>query len=374
MKILYVTTVGGTMIFFPTFIKACLENGHSVDIAANETDSEVPACYREWGCKIYGLPCSRSPLKKENADTVKIIKNIVDSNNYDIVHCHTPIAAMCTRIACRGARKKGTRVVYTAHGFHFYKGAPLINWLVYYPVEWICAHWTDALITINQEDYALAKKHMHSKHVHYIPGVGIDISRFSENRISPQETEKLRGSLNVGGKDKLVLSVGELNGNKNHASVIRALARLNDTHVHYAIAGQGELYDSLSRLAMELGVEKQVHLPGFRSDVAALYRIADLYVHPSFREGLPVSVMEAMASGLPCIGSDIRGVRDLLQKEDLFEPNDITKLTELLLKYCGDDTLKAEKGRQNAERSEQYDIKIISEKISSVYQTMIHDK
>ncbi len=362
------------MSFFSAFIKECLENGHSVDIATNETDSKVPDCYREWGCEIYGLQCSRSPLKKENLDAVKIIKNIVSSNHYDIVHCHTPIAAMCTRLACRRLRKNGTKVIYTAHGFHFFKGAPLKNWLLYYPVEKLCARWTDVLITINKEDYARAQKKFHAKQIAYVPGVGIDVQRFSPNQWTEEERLALRGSLGLEAQDKLVLSVGELNQNKNHEAVIRAIARIGDPHIHYAIAGEGDLYHSLNSLAKELGVEKQVHLLGFRSDVAALYQIADLYIHPSFREGLPVSVMEAMASGVPCIGSTTRGVRDLLLKEDLFDPNDISKLTSLLLKYCGDDTFKTEKGRQNMERSAEYDIKIISEKINAIYHAITIDE
>ena len=135
MKILYVTTIGITMGFFNPFIKDLIDKGHTVDIATNEKDSKVPACYKEWGCTIYPITTSRSPLNKDNIDAVKQLKQLVAKEKYDIVHCHTPVAAMCTRLACRAARKNGTRVFYTAHGFHFYKGASLKNWLLYYPVE-----------------------------------------------------------------------------------------------------------------------------------------------------------------------------------------------------------------------------------------------
>lgn len=159
------------MGFFKNFIKELLEDGHTVDIATNETTSKVPDCYREWGCQIYQISCTRSPFNKGNIDAIRQIRKIAADGSYGIVHCHTPIAAMCTRLACRKLRKSGLKVFYTAHGFHFYKGAPLKNWLVYYPIEWLCAHWTDVLITINKEDFELAKKKMKAKRVEYVPGV-----------------------------------------------------------------------------------------------------------------------------------------------------------------------------------------------------------
>ena len=160
MKILYITTIGGTMNFFQSFIQRLVQEGHTVDIACNNTTSKVAGFYYELGCNVYAIQTSRSPLNKGNIRAIRQIKTLVENNHYDIVHCHTPIAAMCTRIACRRARKQGTKVFYTAHGFHFYKGAPLKNWLVYYPVEKICSYFTDILITINREDYALSLIHI----------------------------------------------------------------------------------------------------------------------------------------------------------------------------------------------------------------------
>lgn len=167
MKILYVTTIGATMNFFREFVDELIKDGNTVDIATNETTSVVPEFYKNLGCKVYPIETSRSPLQKGNVVAINQIRKLVTEEHYDIVHCHTPIAAMCTRLACRKVRKQGTKVFYTAHGFHFYKGAPLKNWLLYYPVEKICAHFTDVLITINQEDYELAQKKMKAKKVVY---------------------------------------------------------------------------------------------------------------------------------------------------------------------------------------------------------------
>ena len=180
MRLLYISTIGGTMDFFKDLIHELVNAGHTVDIATNENGSPVPAYYHELGCEVYPLSCSRAPLNKGNLTAIREIKKIVRDGEYDMVHCHTPIAAACTRIACKGMRKRGLKVIYTAHGFHFYKGAPLKNWLLYYPVEWLCARWTDMLITINKEDYERAKKHLHTKRIEYVPSVGIDVKRFAD--------------------------------------------------------------------------------------------------------------------------------------------------------------------------------------------------
>lgn len=309
MRLLFITTVGSTMHFFTALIRELLNRGHTVDIACNENISQVPDCYYDWGCRIHHIDCVRSPFSIDNVKTIGQIRRVVCETSYDIVHCHTPIAAFCTRIACKNLRKEGTRVFYTAHGFHFYKGAPLKNWLLYYPAEMICAHFTDTLITINQEDYVLAERKMKAKQVVYVPGVGIDVDKFRNTVVD--RTAKRR-SLGIPDDAFLLLSVGELNENKNHQIVIRALAELNAPSIHYVIAGNGILSESLMALAAQLGVADRVHLLGYRSDVAELYKIADVYILPSLREGLNVSIMEAMASGLPVVCNRIRGNVDLV--------------------------------------------------------------
>ena len=362
MKILYVTTIGGTMGFFQPYIKQLIDQGHTVDIACSQTE-KVRECYREWGCRIHSLSCSRSPLDKGNLKAIKQIKGLVEENRYDIVHCHTPIAAACTRLACRKARKQGTKVIYTAHGFHFYDGAPLKNWLIFYPIEKLCAHFTDLLITINKQDYARAQKKLRAKKVCYIPGVGIDVEKFASVQIDRKEK---REELGIPEDAFVMLSVGELNENKNQSVVIRALAQLNDPNVYYIIAGHGGMKDAMEKLALELGLEKQVHLLGFRRDVAELYQAADVFVHPSFREGLPVSIMEARAAGMPIVCSDIRGNSDLVNEAFRFDPTDPDRLAEILktvgdraqtAQACGESVLPLEQMRTdyiNAQLMELY--------------------
>ncbi|MBQ7896610.1 MAG: glycosyltransferase family 4 protein [Oscillospiraceae bacterium] len=340
MKILYVTTIGPTMDFFKAFIRKLLDEGHTVDIATNEKLGAVAECYREWGCKVYPISCSRSPLNKGNLQAIGQLREIIKTGGYELVHCHTPIAAMCTRLACRPLRKKGVRVIYTAHGFHFYKGAPLKNWLIFYPIEKLCSYFTDVLITINKEDYQLAQRKMKAKQVAYVPGVGIDISKFmlsDEEKAAKRELIRQRHSIER--EAKLLLSVGEVNENKNHGVVIEALTKLEQDDIYYIICGDGPLMNQRKELALSLGLENRVIFAGYREDVADYYQAADIFVFPSLREGLPVSVMEAMASGLPVISSNIRGSKDLVQDGVcgyLFNPQEGSTLVSLVADLLND--------------------------------------
>lgn len=368
MRILYVTTIGTTMNFFRKFIEELIEDGNTVDIATNETTSVVPDFFRDLGCKVYQIDTSRSPLQKGNLVAIKQIKDIVSKEHYDIVHCHTPIAAMCTRFACRKVRKNGTRVFYTAHGFHFYKGAPLKNWMIFYPVEKICSYFTDVLITINQEDYALAQKKMKAKKVVYVPGVGIDLEKFGKVVV---EKDKKRKGLGIPNDAKLLLSVGELNENKNHETVIRAIEDMED--VYYIIAGRGGLQGHLQSVIGELGMTERVKLLGYRNDVNELYAISDVFVFPSFREGLSVSVMEAMAWGLPVVCSRIRGNVDLVDElnEDnngggiLFDPHSVDSCQKAIDRILCENSEGM--GIYNREKIKRFEIKNVNREIREFY-------
>lgn len=367
MKILYVTTVGITMGFFKSYVRLLLDEGHTVDIATSEIDYKVPDCYREWGCTVHPIPTSRSILSPGNLVAIKQIKRIVEENRYDIVHCHTPIAAMCTRLACRKARKHGTRVFYTAHGFHFFKGAPLKNWLFFYPVEKFCARYTDVLVTINQEDYNRAKRKFRAKQVAYIPGVGINVGKFANAQVDRAEK---RAEIGVPTDATLLLSVGELNENKNHEVVLRAMASLDAAELHYAIAGRGERMDYLNRLAADLGVAERLHTLGFRTDIAELYKAADVCVLPSRREGLAVAALEGMAAGLPLIVSDHRGVRDYATDgtNALICPiDDVDATAEAIERLLADPTLRASMGAENSRIILNYDEKVINRMMLDAY-------
>lgn len=362
MKILYITTIGGTMRFFESLIKDLLDAGNVVDIATNEDDSKVPTCYREWNCKIWHISCTRSPLNSGNLKAVHEIRDIVKNGNYDIVHCHTPIAAACTRFACRPLRKKGVKVFYTAHGFHFYTGAPLKNWLLYYPIEKLCAHWTDVLITINKEDFKRAEEHLKAKKVIYIPGVGVDTEKFKSGL---SERERIRKELGIKDDQNMLLSVGELNVNKNHERVIRAIQGLEIT---YVIVGKGDLDEKLKEISNECGVD--VRLVGYRNDVADFYAAADFYILPSLREGLNVSLMEAMASSLPCLVGNIRGNVDLVDAKGgyLFNPENVEDIRNSIEKAFGLSTnQRREKGEYNSSKIRLFDLQNVKKATADIY-------
>jgi len=345
MKILYVTTVSGTTNFFISHVNMLIDQGHSVDFACN-VNKPIKQSLLDRGCKVFQINFSRSPLDTTNIKSFKEIKKLLQENQYDIVHVHTPVAAAITRLAAIKLRKYGLQVIYTAHGFHFFKGAPLKNWLFYYPVEKYLSKYTDILITINQEDYERAKHKFKAKKIEYVPGVGIDINKFQSVSV---DREKKRAELGIPKDAYVMLSVGELNENKNHSIVIRALKRVNNPNITYMICGQGPLEDKLKDLIKGLELSSQVKLLGYRSDIPEILKVSDLFVFPSRREGLSVSLMEAMMSGLPIVCSKIRGNTDLVEEGKggyLVKPNDIDGYAESIVKMVDD--------RENAVRFVEY--------------------
>ncbi len=240
---------------------------------------------------------------------------------YDWLHCHSPAGGVLARLA---AHQRKIRAVYTAHGFHFYQGAPVQNWLLYSMVEALLAHWTDTLVTVNQEDYRFAVKNLKAKKIVRIPGVGIDSRIFrtqqwdgltKTEQKTGQKTEQKKAfcrKYQIPESASVLLSVGELNRGKNHRMVIEALSGLKRQDVFYLICGQGPLLGRLKQYASSRGVGERIRMPGYQDCMPWIYQNADIFVFPSMREGMPVALMEAMAAGLPCVVSDIRGNRELI--------------------------------------------------------------
>lgn len=367
-KVLFVATVvkAHIMVFHIPFLKWFKENGYETYVCAkndyeNKEDCVIPYCDN-----YYDLPFERSPIKLINFKTYKQLKDIIESNEFDIIHCHTPMGGALTRLAARNARRKNTTVIYTAHGFHFYKGAPIANWLLYYPVErWLSRH-TDVIITINNEDYNRAKR-FKSNRVEYVPGVGIDTNKFSEVLVS--RTEK-RNEIGIPEDVFVILSVGELNKNKNHQVIIKALASINNKKIRYVICGQGPMDNHLKNLAKELGVEEQVKFMGFRKDISQICKVVDIFAFPSYREGLSLSLMEAMASGLPVVCSNIRGNSDLIVDEKggyLVAPDDVNGFATYIGKLQSDDQLRSIFGKNNSMQVKKYSIENVMSDMEVVY-------
>lgn len=369
MKILYVTTISLTMnSFFKPHIEMLVKEGNQVDLACNFKELALASSYYDLGCNAYQVDFSRSPLSFDNLRAFIQLDKIVKNGNYDIVHCHTPNASVITRLVCQKYRKKvGLKVFYTAHGFHFYEGSPILNWMVYYPVEKICSYFTDKLITINSEDYELAKSKFKSKEIHYVPGVGVDFSRFGNDLV---DTKVKRQELGVPENAFLMLSVGELNENKNHQVIIRALEKLNNSNAHYAIAGVGGKKDYLLDLAQQLGVSEQVHLLGYRRDIEELIRMSDVFCFPSQREGLGLAAIEAMACGLPVIAANNRGTREFVypnQNGFLCDCFDADAFAEALNKVISDRTLRERLSKSTYNAVERFDVNNVLNIMKKVY-------
>jgi len=365
MKILYVTTISNTVnLFLIPHIKILIDQGHQVDVAFNIEQEVKPEIY-SMGCKVHKLPLERSPLKRDNFRAYKMIKNIISSEGYDLVHTHTPVASAIVRLACRNLNN--VRVFYTAHGFHFFKGASLKNWLIYYPVEKWLSKYTDTLITINEEDYKRARNHFKAKRIDYVPGVGLDTKKFEKIDIDKSEKRK---ELGIPQEAFVVLSVGELNKNKNHETVIRAIAKLNNPNIYYVICGVGLLKEYLKSLSKKLGVERRVLLLGFRTDVAEICKASDIFAFPSYREGLPRSIMEGMASGLPCIASNIRGNTDLIENGKggfLCKPDDQGEFAKAIEKLVNDEKLRKDISSVNLEVIKNFSEKVVNNRMNEIY-------
>ncbi len=347
-------------------VKLLQELDYDVSLAANFCTSEDSSSQKK-------INSFRKEMKTDGVHTVQIdftrkvfnvkkqIKSIRQirrllTQGYDLIHCHTPICAAITRLCAMKYQKKGeVRVIYTAHGFHFFKGAPIKNWLFFYPVEKWLSRYTDVLITINKEDYRRAKKYFKARKTVYVPGVGVDTKKFAPRQSGRDE---IRKELNLKDNQIMLLSVGELNENKNHISVVKAI---KDTDYVYVIVGKGEKKAELESTAKECNVD--LRLMGYRSDVADFYDAADVYVLPSLREGLNVSLMEAMASGLPVACSNIRGNTDLIN-EFLFNPRNLNDIKSAILKVVDN---KDNLGKNILNIIKKYDTSKINSIMTEIY-------
>ena len=370
-KVLFVATVVKTHImeFHIPYLKMFKEMGWETAVAARNDYENLADCVIPYCDIYYNIPFERNPLKPGNLKAYKELKHIIDEGEYDIIHCHTPVGAMLTRLAAKQARKQGTKVFYTAHGFHFYKGAPAINWILYYPVEKWLSRYTDVLITINKEDYERAKTFKAGK-VCYVPGVGIDLKKFNAGYVNKEQKRK---EIGVSADDFVLLSVGELIPRKNHEVVIRALSVLKQldkvNHIEYVICGRGAYEADLKKLAEGLDVADHIHFLGYRNDISEICNCADLFVFMSHQEGLPVALMEAMACGLPAVCSNIRGNTDLIEDgvTGLLANNTPEEVAQSISKMKSDTALRNRVASAALQKIKQFDLSSVEDEMSKIY-------
>ncbi len=324
-KVLLVTHVSG---FVPQFemnnVRILQEMGYEVHYASNFNNVSYGtdnSRLKNTGIVCHQIDFARSPFDfQAHRLACRQLTEVLQKEKFSLLHCHTPVGAALSRIVAVPYRKHGLKVFYTAHGFHFYKGAPWKYWVLFYPVERFLAGKTDVLITINEEDYERAKRFCRHKKtkVKFLPGVGVDIRYWSGADLLTGEREEIRkiirNELGVADNEQMLLSVGELIPRKNHEEVIRALAeKTKGTQFKYFICGQGDLKEYLENLIVRLNLSKTVFLLGYRTDIRNLLYAADLFVFPSKQEGMPMALLEATATGIPLKASDIRGNREILR-------------------------------------------------------------
>ena len=346
--------------------------GYKVDVVADFTNpgtitkdraEDLKKRLNDMGVKVYDVAIPRSLNPVAIIKAYRKVRYLLYKKKYNLLHCHSPIGGVIARQAAKGLRKSGLKVIYTAHGFHFYDGAPFKNWLIFYPIEKLYSRFTDVLITINKEDYKRASEKFKAKKTVYVPGIGVDTEKFK-----PDENgrEKIRTELGLNDDQIMLLSVGELNENKNHSSVINAIKGISN--LTYVIVGKGDLKDNLEKIAKDNNVD--LRLMGFRNDVADFYDAADVYVLPSIREGLNVSLMEAMASGLPVACGRIRGNRDLIDS-CLFKPTN----TDEIKNSIGQAIEEREKfGQRNLRKIQSFNLQTVEKLVSEIYRGRLPQK
>ena len=363
MKILMVTNKVKTYSLSSQITFDALHSlGHDVVWAADFSHfigdrSVIPAVTEQ-------ISINTNPLKSCNFKAYKRLLEIIDEHHIEAVMCSTPIGGALARLA---AKKKGIQpVLYEAHGFLFFKGAPLINRTVYKWEEQLLAHCTDVLITITQEDFAAAKKlHLRSNNPPYlVHGAGVNVGV----QVAIDRTEKRR-SLGIPDDAFLIVSAGELNRNKNTEVIVRALAKVPDAH--YAACGVGPEEENLRKLAEQLGVAARFHLLGYRTDMPEILACADAFTIMSFREGMPRALLEAMDLGLPCIGSDTRGIRDLIDADGGFicKPTDADAFAEAFNALKADENLRARMGDHNRTKVQDYSADVVRNELYEIYKT-----
>ena len=364
-KVLFVTTIASSVWFSESFLKWFKEQGWEVHYAS------LGGTGKDYIDTEYNVPFSRSPFKLSNICAYRQMKQIIEKEKYDIIHCHTPVAGVVTRLAARKARKKCTKVIYTAHGFHFYEGAPLKNWLLYYPAEKLMARYTDCLITINSEDYEIAKRKFRANRIYKVNGVGVDMDKFSP--VNASEKADLRERYGYNDDDFILIYAAEFNPDKNHRFVIEAMPQLSSVvpAIKVLFCGIGKLQNDMIALSQKLGVQNHIDFLGFRDDMPELYRLSDVLVSPSVREGLGINVIEGAASGLPLVLVENRGHNEIIEdgiNGILIRANDVTGFIKAIVGLHSNHDYRHEMGSCSIKSVEKYSIVSAVPMVTEIYE------
>jgi len=380
MRALMFASVASMVDLFNRDNIAILEDmGYKVDVAANfdegsvyskEQADEFKSELERSGHEVINVPVPRKVSDiKGMVDTVRILRKHMAKKQYDIVHCQSPIGGVLCRIAAAPFRKNGTKVVYYAHGFHFFDGADATNWLIYYNVEKICAHFTDCLITLNKEDYNRAMNKFATT-VRYVPGIGIDIEEIEEVEVA---REAVRRELGIEPDKKIIVSVCELSKRKNCQVALEAFAMADRDDAVLVFCGIGEQLDMLTEMVVSMGISDKVIFAGFREDIIRVIKASDMFIFSTKQEGLPAALMQAMACGLPVMCSRIRGNVDLIEHKKqgfMCSYNNVEYFAKGINVLLDNEQLRYKMGMRNKEVIKNFDKNIVNMRMKKIYRSL----
>lgn len=351
--------------FHEPFLKWFKDNNYTVHTASNGNEEVNYVDHK------FDVNFSRNPFSIDNITALVQLKNIIQNNDYEIIHCHTPVGGLITRIAAF-MFSKNTKVIYTAHGFHFFVGAKKYYWILFYPIEKLLSYFTDTLITINEEDFLIASKKFKAKSVIKVNGVGVNLKKFSV--INKEEKMNIKNKMGFDNNDFLLIYVAELSKRKNQEFLIKAFQKLLeiDSTIKLLLVGKGESESEIKRYIIENEMENNIFLMGYRRDINILMNISDVAVSSSKQEGLPVNILEAMACGLPVIASDCRGNKDLIENKKngyTFNLDSKNEFIEKVVQLKNDKTIREKMSRSNLLVIQRYSTDSIVNKMSTVYKS-----
>lgn len=368
-KLLIVANVSREHIrkFYIPFILFMREKGWMVDVACR-LDADIPEADHE-----FDLPCDRNPFSGGIRKSIARLKKIMKENQYDVVHCNTITGGIIARAAARTARREGTKVFYTNHGLHYFKGAGLKRWLMGYPMEWILAPLTDVFITINQADYEMVKKSLPvSGSIERIHGIGVKLERFRAKR-DPHQIAQIRKNLKIGKDEFVLIYVAEITENKNQTALLKVMEEISRSYsdITLVLAGPDHTRGKVQKIVKKKRLEKKVRFLGWRDDIPELLAMANVYVASSKSEGLGLNIIEAMASGLPVVALKNRGHNEVIQdgvNGFLVEQNDIRKFSERIIELYKDEQRRMEIIKNAQKSMEQYETENVLNELWNIYQ------
>lgn len=367
-KIMVVATTDNMIWqFLIPHIKFLQEKGNEVECVCAKTGFWFDELKEKYGFKVHEINFARSPISPKNLKGYKELKKLQKREKYDLIYCQQPVGGLMGRLI---AKKFKLPCIYTAHGFHFFKGNNPIKNFIFKTIEKYLAKFTTALITINNEDFNACKK-WKAKGKYIINGIGYDPKKYSENR----KREDIRKSLGLT-NEFTILTVAEIIKRKNYETMVRAIAELKDVNLKFLICGRGRDKEKIDELISTLQINEKVDFLGFRKDINDVMIASDMFLLPSYQEGLTLSIIEALHFGLPVVTSSARGNRDLI--EDglggfVCDPDDHITISKKILQLMKDEELRKNMGMHNLSISSDYDIEVVQKQLEEIYNEINND-